>query len=83
MLPACSRTSSAFVGQLDPARLAPPAHLDLGLDHNRVAGLVRLGHCLVDGVGHASGGYRNAEPGEVLLALILEEVHARSCLLLF
>ncbi len=78
MLPACRRTSSAFVGQLDAAGLPPPPHLDLGLDDDRVAGLLGGGDRLVDGVGDAAGRHRDAVAGEVLLALVLEQIHACS-----
>src|SRR5204862_6458716 len=63
------------VRQLDAAGLAPAAHLHLGLHHDGVAGFVGLGHRLVDGVGHAPGRHGDVEAGEVLLALVLEEVH--------
>ena len=41
-------------GQLDAARLAPAAHLHLGLDHDRVARLLGLGDRLVDRGRHAA-----------------------------
>ena len=47
------------VGQLDAAGLAPPAHLDLRLDDDRVADRVGDDDRLVDGVGHAA----RATPG--------------------
>ena len=64
------------VGQLDAAGLAAPAHLHLGLDDDGVAGRLGLGDGLVDRVGHAAGRHRDAEAGEVLLALVLEQVHS-------
>ncbi len=64
------------VGELDAAGLAAPAHLDLGLHHDRVAGGLGLGHGLVDREGHAARRHRDPEPGEVLLALVLEQVHS-------
>ena len=63
------------VGELDPARLAPPADLHLGLDDDGVLGGIGCGHGLVDGVGGAAGGDRDAIAGEVLLALVLEQIH--------
>jgi phytoene/squalene synthetase len=63
------------VGQLDAAGLAPAAHLHLRLHHHRVAGGVGLGHGFVHRVGHAPRRYRDAEAGEVLLALVLVEIH--------
>ena len=63
------------VGQLDAAGLAPAADLHLRLDHDRVAGGFGLGDGLVDGVGHAAGRRGDAEAGEVLLALVLVEIH--------
>ena len=75
MFPAWRRTSSAVVGELDAAGLASPADLHLRLDDDRVAGLVGLGHGLVDRVGDTARRHRDAEAGEVLLALVLEEIH--------
>ena len=69
------------VGELDAAGLAAAADLHLGLDHDRVAGLVGLGHRLVDGLGDAARAHRDAVAGEVLLALVLEQIHARGLLL--
>ena len=65
-------------GQLDSPRLASASDLDLGLDDDRVAGRVGRGHRLLHGVGDAPGRYRDAVSGEVLLALVLEQIHARS-----
>ena len=36
------------------------------------------GHRLGNGVGDAAGGHRDAVAGEVLLALIFEQIHVRS-----
>ena len=63
------------VGQLDAAGLAAAPHLDLGLDHHRVARRLRLGDGLVHGVGHPALGDGDAEAGEVLLTLVFEEIH--------
>ena len=63
------------VGQLDAAGLAAAADLHLGLDDDRVAGGFGLRDRLVDGVGHAAGADRDAVAGEVLLALVLEQIH--------
>jgi hypothetical protein len=62
-------------GQLDAARLAAAPDLHLCLDHHGVAGLLGLGDGLVHGVGHSPLGDGYAEAGEVLLALIFEEIH--------
>ncbi len=62
-------------GQLHASGLAPAPHLDLSLHHHGIAGLIRLRHSLIDCVGHATGRSRNAEAGEVLLALVLVEIH--------
>jgi hypothetical protein len=66
MFPAWVRTSSASLASLMPPALPRP------LDDDGVARLVGFYHRLVDGVGGAPGGHRDAEPGEVLLALVLE-----------
>ncbi len=63
------------VGELDAAGLAAATDLHLGLDHDGVAGLVGFLHRLVDGVGRPTGADRDVVAGEVLLALVLEEVH--------
>ncbi len=75
MAPAWARTSSGVVGQLDAAGLAPPADLDLRLDDDRVASFVGLCDGVVDRVGDAPRRYRDAVVGEVLLALVFEQVH--------
>ncbi len=76
MVPAWLRTSSAFSGQLDAPGLAPSPDLDLGLDDDRIAGLVGLDYGLVDGVGDAPRRDGDAVAGEVLLALVFEQVHS-------
>ncbi len=63
------------VGQFDTTGLATAAHLHLGLDHHRVAGGLSLLYSFLDGIGHPSLGDGDAEPGEVLLTLVLEEIH--------
>ena len=63
------------VGQLDAPGLAPAPHLHLGLHHHRVAGGLGPGHGLVHRVGHPPGGNGDTEPGEVLLTLVLVEIH--------
>ena len=60
--------------ELDAAGLAAAADLHLRLDDDRIAGRVGLRDGLVDGVGHAAGAHRDAVAGEVLLALVLEEI---------
>src|SRR3974377_837278 len=76
-----SRARGPLVGiarGLAATGLAAPAHLDLGLDHDRVPDGLGLGDGLLHRVGHAAGRRGNAEPGEVLLALVLVEIH-RNC----
>ncbi len=63
------------VGELDAAGLAATTDLHLCLDHDGVAGLVGLLHRLVDGVSRATPADRDVITGEVLLALVLEEIH--------
>ncbi len=63
------------VGELDPARLAAPTDLHLGLDHHRVPGRLGGGHRLVDRQGDVARTDRDVEAGEVLLALVFEEIH--------
>ncbi len=65
-------------GQLDAPRLSSTADLDLGLDDDRIPGGVGRGHRFLHGVGHTPGGYGDSVAGEVLLALVLEEIHPRS-----
>ena len=60
------------LGDLDPARLAALADRDLGLDHARVADLVRRRHGVLDRRRVAPVGDRDAVLGEQLLALVLE-----------
>ena len=62
------------VGQLDPAGLAAPTDLHLGLDHDRVADAVGGGHGLVDGGDGLAGAHRDAIAGEELFSLVLEEI---------
>ena len=64
--------------QLDPAGLAAAAHLDLGLHHNRVAEALRQLDGLVGRHGDPARRHRYAVAGEVLLALVLQQVHWRS-----
>ena len=45
----------AVTGELDSARLAAPADLDLRLDHARVADLLRRRHRLLDGANSPPG----------------------------
>ena len=66
------------VGELDPARLAAAADLDLRLHDDRVAGRLGLRDRLVDGLGDAAGADRDPEAGEVLLALVFEQIHRSS-----
>ena len=63
------------VGQLDAAGLAAATDLHLRLDDDRVAGHLGGGDGLVDRVGHVARADRDVEAGEVLLALVLEQIH--------
>ena len=72
---ACSTDLVGDRRELDTAGFATPADLHLGLDDDWVPDRVGLADGLVDGVGHAAGRDRNTEAGEVLLALVLEEIH--------
>ena len=75
MLPACVRTSSAFVGELHAARLAAPADLHLRLHDDRDSRRARRARDrLVDGLGDVAGRHRNAVAREQLLALVLEQI---------
>jgi hypothetical protein len=65
-------------GQLDAPGFAAPADLNLGFHYDRVARLLGGGQRLLDGVGDPSGRHRDPETGEVLLALVLEQIHACS-----
>ena len=60
------------VGELDPARLAAAANLNLRLDNDRIAGSVGLGNRFVDRRRDTARRHRDVVAGEVLLALILE-----------
>ena len=62
-------------GELHAAGLAAPADQHLGLDHHRVADLVRRGDGVLDGGDGLAGGHLQAVAGEQLLALVLEQVH--------
>ena len=66
---------AAVARELDPARLAAPADLNLGLDDDREAEL--LGG--LDGLAHRRGmpslRHRNGVFLEELLSLVFEEVH--------
>ena len=75
MLPACRRDLVGVVGQLHAAGLAPAADVHLGLDDHRVADGVGGGDRLVDRLDRPTVGDRDAEAGEELLALVLEEIH--------
>ena len=77
MFPAWSADLVGVVGELDAAGLAAAADLHLGLDDDGVAGGLGLGDRLVDRSATPPGTDRDAEAGEVLLALVLEEIHDR------
>ncbi len=63
------------VGQLDAARLAPPAHVHLGLDHDRIADGIGGGHGVIDRFDGPTVRHGDVEAGEELLALEFEEIH--------
>ena len=63
------------VGQLDAAGLAATAHLHLRLHDDGIAGTLGCGDGLVDGVRHIARRHRDVVAGEVLLALVLEQIH--------
>ena len=63
------------VGQFDATRLAATSHLHLCLDHHGVSDTLGDGDGFVHGVGYVTSRYGNTELGEVLLALIFEQVH--------
>jgi hypothetical protein len=67
-----------IVGELDATGLAASSHLDLGLDDDRVAGGLGGRDRLVDGVGLVARAHRDVEAGEVLLALVFEQIHVFS-----
>jgi hypothetical protein len=63
------------VGELDAAGLAAATHLHLGLHHHRVPDALGDGHGIVDLEGDVARAHRDVVAGEVLLALIFEQVH--------
>jgi hypothetical protein len=63
------------LGHLDPAGLAAPADLDLGLDHARVAELFGPVDGGVDGRRVIARRHRDAMGGEQLFSLVFEKVH--------
>ncbi len=76
MLPACVADLVGVVGELDAAGLAAAADLHLGLDDDRVAGLVRPASTASSTVSAGAARLtRDVVAGEVLLALVLEEIH--------
>ena len=72
---ACCSASSRVLGELDAARLAAAADLDLGLDHDRVAELLGGLDGLLHGGRVAPVRHGHAVLGEELLALVFEKVH--------
>ena len=64
-------------GELDPARLAAPADLHLGLDHDRVAELVGGFYSFFHGGRVATVRHGDSVLGEELFALVFEKVHSR------
>ena len=82
MFPAWRADLVGVVGELDAAGLATAADLHLGLDDDGVPGSLGLGDRLVDRDGDAARTHGDAVAGEVLLALVFEQIHAaaHSCL---
>ena len=58
--------------------LAPPARVDLGLDHDVATQFLCDGSRLVAGMGDLAAGHRNVEVPEECLRLILVNVHVLS-----
>ena len=69
------------VRQLDATGLATTADAHLRLDDDRVPDLLRYRDRFVNRVGLASRRDGDAELGEVLLALILKQIHLRASFL--
>ena len=67
--------SSARVGELDAARLAPAADLHLRLDHHPAAEALGDRAGLLRGLGDATGQHRQPMPGEQFAPLVLVQVH--------
>ncbi len=75
MLPACSRTSSIVLASLTPPALPRPPDFHLGLHDHGVAHALGDSNGFLNRVGDVAGRDGNAEAREVLLALILKEIH--------
>ena len=78
MLVAYVARFGGVVGQLDAARLASPAHVDLCLDDDRIADAVGDRDRVVDGLRVVAGRHGDAVLSEELLALKLQQIHERS-----
>ena len=63
------------LGELHPTGLAPAAHLDLGLDDDRIADALGRGDRVVDVVDCNTGRHGDPVPREQLLALVFEQIH--------
>src|SRR5579864_1086415 len=63
------------VGALDATALTAPTDLHLGFDHDWISHPIRSRHRLIHRVGDPTGRHWDAKAGEVLLALVLEEIH--------
>ena len=62
-------------GELDATGLAPPAGMDLGLDHDRGAETFGRSHRLVHREGDLTVRDGHAVAGKELLSLVLEQIH--------
>ena len=65
----------SVVRQLDAASLAASTNLYLCFHNNGVTRCVGHFHCFINSVSSASRAHRDVETGEVLLALIFEQIH--------
>jgi hypothetical protein len=65
------------LGDLDAARLAPAADVNLGLDDARVADFLRCGDRVFDRFGVLPRGHGDAVLGEELFSLVFEKVQER------
>ena len=65
----------SVVSQLDAAGLAASTNLNLGFHNNGITRCIGHFDCFINSVGCTTWAHRNVETGEVLLALIFEQVH--------
>ena len=65
----------SVVCQLDAASFAASTNLNLCFDNDGITRSVSNFHCFINSVGSAPWAHRDVETGEVLLALVFEQVH--------